>query len=832
MANDITVKLSTMDRATEALNDSDLVFVSQVNKTTDVSVALTVTQLRSHLNFENAFTSAALGLAGTTTNEVFFVYTDANKTAVNKYTNRGSIAEPELDTATGLIKVYNCPKAVDVINSYIGKLQSDSGSDQVWSKRKSAVNTKDTISSRLDVLRVNIMEFIDLVTDRPTPSDPGTWDWSPATQAAFNKVGTHVSFSISGNTRYSSAVLVYPPGYYPHRSTVTADYSVYSGYSTGRPRLTIVGEGAIIGCAVEKDFAWKLVGTILNLSYLTFIRDPSVNYAYGLKLGDETKTDSSNATTGVITGLKCLSLTKSLVAGWAFDMIIEGYYATGFRQDPLLAEPATGFEILAHVSDNSNHLTFIRAQIETTTTSNYVAVRINGNSHGATHHNIHFYGGHIETHYWGGRMFSSEAAATGATSVLQCSVNGVVLLENGTAGSASATYNPIVLEQVSQVAFNSCRIATNNTTTATFVSGTHKSLIKYSGERVGLSFRDCYFITAFTGVSASVSNIYSVVDVTEHSVGIYAYSIEGSTMNDFRRAVGTHGRVFSGRINGNRKVVSNISDDGNTWGMYSNNVDFMTGVWTRMFEVTSAGVLTAATLKSTYIDPQRARVGYEAATAGTRVLEFFPAVSTTAAGSIQSLTTGRLTLTSTADISLEPNAGAGGVRILGNAYPTVTGTYTLGTSALAFKDGFFTNAPTVVSDSRKKQDIGDIPEALLDVWFDHVKFHEFRLKDEFEADPITAKLKIGILAQDVIAAFVAAGLNWKDYDVVKFSSWEATEGVAHQPAIYDDENNLISDEINEVPAVASGNIYMVSPDLIHYIEAAASRRLLLALKNK
>ncbi|AZR62534.1 hypothetical protein ELE18_09305 [Klebsiella quasipneumoniae] len=41
-----------------------------------------------------------------------------------------------------------------------------------------------TVSGALDSQAVSIWEFAGNITDRPDINDPGTWDWSPAFQAA------------------------------------------------------------------------------------------------------------------------------------------------------------------------------------------------------------------------------------------------------------------------------------------------------------------------------------------------------------------------------------------------------------------------------------------------------------------------------------------------------------------------------------------------------------------------------------------------------------------------------------------------------------------------
>lgn len=80
-----------------------------------------------------------------------------------------------------------------------------------------------------------------------------------------------------------------------------------------------------------------------------------------------------------------------------------------------------------------------------------------------------------------------------------------------------------------------------------------------------------------------------------------------------------------------------------------------------------------------------------------------------------------------------------------------------------------TNNPNVSSDEDLKEDIKEIPEALLDVWLDYVQPVQYLYKDrnkEHEANQI----KVGYIAQDIIAAFEAASIDWHLWDVVSENS--------------------------------------------------------------
>lgn len=637
----------------------------------------------------------------------------------------------------------------------------------------------NTVTAALSALNVSIWEFASHVVDKPDEEDLNTWDWAPAIQAAFDYIGTYVPLTINGNTRHASACLQFPPGYYRNSSKVSADFSSYSGYVYGRPRVTIAGYGATIGCAVEQDFSWVIVGTLLNLSGLDFMTDSSVNYAYAIKLGDETKTTSNYAVTGVIRDVRGFNLTKFIVCGWAFDMRIEGPYATGFKQASNVSEPATAFEILKHVSDNCNNIVIIRPQFETTNTKNYKAFRIIGNSTLSTHHDIHIYSGHFESHQWGVRLISVEADSSNRPAVTRLSFNGMTLLENGATGDTTpaASTNLVVLERAHSCAFNSCNISTTNTTTDAYNSATHKSLIKYSGSQMRLVLDSCYFATAFAGVAGASNNrnLLSVVDTTEHDSGRYAVSVRDCTINNFSTTM-SNGRVMSGAVSGGRKIIESISDDGQTWSLGYTTSDAMTGTVANMVTVSYDGVLTANTVVATNFNPLNAiRIGYDNTTAGQRSIEFYGAGTTALTGSVYGNAAGSIVVSSTNNIFLSPNSGSGETMYSGNLKPNATGSYSLGTSSFYPTNIYSQNAVTVVSDMYYKANIKVLSEEeeyrTLVAAVGGVPFSAWQLKSAIaEKGAGLARWHVGVIAQQVKEAITDAGLDWTNYGLITYES--------------------------------------------------------------
>lgn len=724
--------------------------------------------------------------------------------------------------------------------------QPDGASKSGWKRDPlhAAIKTQ-TVSAALSALRISVWEFAHHITDKPDASDPNTWDWSPAIQAAFDYIGTYVSLTINGNTRYASAGLDFPPGYYRCSSQVIADYSSYSGYVYGRPRLTITGYGASIGCGVEQDFTWKVIGTLLNMCGPDFIADSTVNYSYAMKLGDETKTTSNYAVTGVLRDVRGFNLTKFVTFGWAFDMRIEGPYATGFKQDPNVTEPATYFEILEHVSDNCNHLVFIRPQGETANTKNFEYFRINGNSHLSTHHNIHMFGGHFESHQYGIKFVNAVKNASGRPAVHQCSFNGVVFLENESNDAAlnaltpAASTHMLELDQASCIELNCCRVATTNTTTEDFDSSKHKALIKYSGSSLSLVIRGGYFVTAFASVAGSNQNRYTLIDISDHQAGKRAVEFSGRySMNNFSTAHST-GRVLSGWVSGNRKWIEEVSDDGLEYSWSYSTSSNLTGTPTKMFSIDSTGTFSVNDVKASGISVDTVDVstsfsiGYKNTKPGSRSVDFYGAGTTELTGQVYGNPAGSITVKSTNNIFLSPNGGAGETQATGNIKPTVAASYNIGTASLPWKDGFFQNAITVVSDEDHKPVKDAIPDAVLDI-FDSLEIKRWKYDWAIaEKGEDNARWHVGFIAQEIIEAFSNAGLDAQDYAFLVWREWDAEpaqyEQVLVRDAVTDPETGeVISEPVFESrivsDAINAGARWELVTHEINFILAACQER--------
>ncbi len=136
----------------------------------------------------------------------------------------------------------------------------------------------------------------------------------------------------------------------------------------------------------------------------------------------------------------------------------------------------------------------------------------------------------------------------------------------------------------------------------------------------------------------------------------------------------------------------------------------------------------------------------------------------------------------------------------------------LGLSANRFNDAFITNGVTTGSDGNDKQDIRDLTEAeqrvavackgLLKAW---------RWKSAVEEKGDDARIHVGIIAQDLQAAFAAEGLDAGRYAMFMSNTWwehdvevPAVEAVAE---VLDEEGNVVTEAVEAVDAYTRTDTY-------------------------
>ena len=153
----------------------------------------------------------------------------------------------------------------------------------------------------------------------------------------------------------------------------------------------------------------------------------------------------------------------------------------------------------------------------------------------------------------------------------------------------------------------------------------------------------------------------------------------------------------------------------------------------------------------------------------------------------------------------------------------------LGSSTYQWKDAYLTNSPIVSSDRRLKQNFETVPEAVFKAWAS-VNFQVYKFKEAVaKKGEASARKHVGLVAQDIIEAFEAQGLNAFDYGIVCHDEWEdqyVDEQVIDSEAVYDKDGKLVTPEKSHTEkrfVKAAGDVYTVRYEEALALEAAYQR---------
>ena len=153
----------------------------------------------------------------------------------------------------------------------------------------------------------------------------------------------------------------------------------------------------------------------------------------------------------------------------------------------------------------------------------------------------------------------------------------------------------------------------------------------------------------------------------------------------------------------------------------------------------------------------------------------------------------------------------------------------LGSSTFQWKDCYLKNSPIVSSDRRLKQNFESVPEAVFKAWAS-VNFQVYKFKEAVaKKGEATARKHVGLVAQDIIEAFQAQGLNAFDYGIVCHDSWEdqyVDEHVVDAEAVYDKDGKIVTPEKSHTEkrfVKAAGDVYTVRYEEALALEAAYQR---------
>ena len=152
----------------------------------------------------------------------------------------------------------------------------------------------------------------------------------------------------------------------------------------------------------------------------------------------------------------------------------------------------------------------------------------------------------------------------------------------------------------------------------------------------------------------------------------------------------------------------------------------------------------------------------------------------------------------------------------------------LGSSTFQWKDLYLKNSPTVSSDRRLKQDFASVPEAVFKAW-EKVNFCQYKFKEAVEKKGAEARFHVGLVAQEILEAFEAQGLDATKYGIVCHDSWEdqyQDVEVGTKPAVLNEKGEVVKTEepIMEHQLVKpAGDLWTVRYEEALALEAAYQR---------
>jgi hypothetical protein len=146
----------------------------------------------------------------------------------------------------------------------------------------------------------------------------------------------------------------------------------------------------------------------------------------------------------------------------------------------------------------------------------------------------------------------------------------------------------------------------------------------------------------------------------------------------------------------------------------------------------------------------------------------------------------------------------GTFRSLAEVRPINNNTASLGINGVRWTEVFAVNGTINTSDANYKQQIQDIPEAVLRAW-GKVNFKQYKFNHAVDAKGDAARWHHGVIAQEIKEAFESEGLNPFEYGLFCYDEWQDE---------YDDNGVLIN---------KAGSCYSVRYEELLILESAYIR---------
>lgn len=214
------------------------------------------------------------------------------------------------------------PEGVNLVGGAASEevLISSEGAFSVGYRRSVLATSIASVGEWLSAQAVNVWEYANLVTSKPSPNDPTTWDWTPAIQGAMDDLpdGGVLQYPAGGTFRHGKVMIpktVHLVGYgctlipmgteggYEFAQEVIHDSPSFRGFRViGDGETVLVGgffrnfSGATIKGALFKDMYFS------DLSFGIYINQLSSGYHQGAKIINCTFENMIDPSDGTISG--------------------------------------------------------------------------------------------------------------------------------------------------------------------------------------------------------------------------------------------------------------------------------------------------------------------------------------------------------------------------------------------------------------------------------------------------------------------------------------------------------------------------------------------------
>lgn len=604
-------------------------------------------------------------------------------------------------------------------------LNTNSGAGLVGWKRTALSASISTIASMLNAQPIYCYEFADQITVKGDITDPTTWDWTPAINAAIAAskasrfqpvVLPHHKFISTGGHSLTTSIVEYSGG-------TTADGKKYKG-------VPIVGYGADISqCmfkpATSTTVCFDLVGNGGGHRSTAYLRDFTIQAAtvdyrfmgYGIQYNCVNYVATDNVATYFLN--EGFRLHNGIAGGWTEFNSFTNCFA--YRCAALY----TFVRTLGNDSFNGTQFTNCFGQIRTTngTDSTIIGgygIKATGVSSTAL---VWLYNAKLDIQFYAGNVACKTISLTFAE-----------FTNNAGDIRSEGAQTLEAIDDYSRMQHNGNWI-NNGTTTysvVTELAGAQGRFVFRNAQSKSIAFTDTNFSSFTPYTLRTTPDSYSVN-------GAYPALFRGQGTNFASPFLACYDYAGNGLFIGRIAANKSLSDFTPSWWLSSDGGILQSYNTTMRFRV--AGGTETFYISATAIYPQ------------------------TNSGMTNGLATSRF------------SAGyyTGWNVTSAEIIPTSTATSNIGRTTLTVNNLYMQNAVTVVSDINYKANKVVLSEdeeyTKLIAAVGTVKFSAWQMKAAIaQKGEANARWHVGIIAQELKEAITAAGLQWDKYGLLAYSA--------------------------------------------------------------